>query len=62
MENFRLFMGRLGNGITVCNAAVMEHGKILDAMPTQKMLENHADRRPLAEKLPDLRAWYYQNR
>ena len=26
MENFRLFMGCLGNGITVCNAAVEEHG------------------------------------
>lgn len=26
MEKFRLFMGCLGNGITVCNAAVEEHG------------------------------------
>lgn len=25
-QKFRLFMGCLGNGITVCNAAVMEHG------------------------------------
>ena len=25
-KKFRLFMGCLGNGITVCNAAVMEHG------------------------------------
>ena len=24
--NFELFMGCLGNGITVCNKAVMEHG------------------------------------
>lgn len=118
MEKFRLFMGCLGNGITVANAAVMEHGdyktiahispagnlklyvapgyipapemekinraaqaeaekfraafeslpplsqydKILSWMPICKMLENHADRRPLAEKLPDLREWYYQNR
>ena len=117
MKKFRLFMGCLGNGITVCNAAVMEHGdykhiahispagnirlyvnpgyipapemekinraaqaeaeefrtafeslppleqygKILDAMPIRKTLENHADRRSLAEKLPDLRAWYYLN-
>lgn len=26
MENFELFMGCLGNGLTVCNKAVMEHG------------------------------------
>ncbi len=26
MKNFELFMGYLGNGLTVCNKAVMEHG------------------------------------
>lgn len=26
MKKFELFMGYLGNGITVCNKAVMEHG------------------------------------
>lgn len=26
MKNFELFMGELGNGLTVCNKAVMEHG------------------------------------
>lgn len=26
MKNFELFMGCLGNGITVCNEAVMENG------------------------------------
>ena len=26
MKNFELFMGCLGNGITVCNKAVTEHG------------------------------------
>lgn len=26
LENFSLFLGCLGNGITVCNKAVMEHG------------------------------------
>ena len=26
MKNFELFMGCLGNGVTVCNKAVMEHG------------------------------------
>lgn len=26
MKNFELFMGCLGNGLTVCNKAVMEHG------------------------------------
>lgn len=26
MKKFELFMGCLGNGITVCNKAVMEHG------------------------------------
>lgn len=26
MEKFELFMGSLGNGLTVCNKAVMEHG------------------------------------
>lgn len=26
MENFELFMGSLGNGLTVCNKAVEEHG------------------------------------
>ena len=26
MKNFELFMGELGNGLTVCNKAVTEHG------------------------------------
>lgn len=26
MKNFKLWMGCLGNGITACNKAVMEHG------------------------------------
>ena len=26
MKNFELFMGYLGNGLTVCNKAVEEHG------------------------------------
>ena len=26
MANFELFMGCLGNGLTVCNKSVMEHG------------------------------------
>ena len=26
MKNFELFMGELGNGLTVCNKAVEEHG------------------------------------
>ena len=26
MKKFELFMGCLGNGVTVCNKAVMEHG------------------------------------
>ena len=26
MKNFKLWMGCFGNGITVCNSAVMEHG------------------------------------
>ena len=26
MKNFELFMGHLGNGLTVCNKAVEEHG------------------------------------
>ena len=26
MERFELFMGELGNGLTVCNSAVTEHG------------------------------------
>lgn len=26
MKKFKLWMGCLGNGITVCNSAVMEHG------------------------------------
>ena len=26
MKNFKLWMGCLGNGITVCNSAVMDHG------------------------------------
>ncbi len=26
MKNFELFMGELGNGVSVCNKAVMEHG------------------------------------
>lgn len=26
MANFELFMGCLGNGLTICNKAVMEHG------------------------------------
>lgn len=118
MEKFILFMGCFGNGVTVANAAVMEHGdyktvahispagnlklyvatgyipapemekinraaqlqaekfraafeslpplsqydKILSWMPIQKLLDNDKDSRPLSEKLPDLREWYYQNR
>lgn len=27
-RRFELFMGCLGNGITVCNKAVMEHGRL----------------------------------
>lgn len=27
MKNFKLWMGCLGNGITVCNSAVEEHGE-----------------------------------
>jgi len=117
MEKFRLFMGCLGYGITVCNAAVMVCGdykqiahitpagnvklyvdpdyipapemekinraaqveaerfrnkfeflpvetqyyKILDAMPLAEMHNAIHDPRALSEKLPDLRAWYYQH-
>ena len=25
-QNFKLFLGCLGNGVTVCNSAVMENG------------------------------------
>lgn len=25
-RNFKLFLGCLGNGVTVCNSAVMEYG------------------------------------
>ena len=36
-----------------------QYGKILDAAPMKKFLEFTADRRPLEEKLPAMREYYY---
>lgn len=38
---------------------IQQYGKILDAVPLQKLLEITADRRPLEEKLPAMREYYY---
>ena len=113
---FKLFMGCLGNGTTVCNSAVMENGdyktiahispagnitfyvdesyipaedmtkirnisksdaekfrhdfemrdeltqysRILDSFTTSMFLEAINDKRPLSEKLPELREKYYK--
>ncbi len=115
MKKFDLFLGCLGNGITVCNKAVLENGdykrvahispagnvrfyapasyipaadmdrihaaasrnkaefaqhfellpdaaqyeKILDALPIYDLLKACSDKRPLTEKLPELREYYY---
>ena len=113
---FKLFICCLGNGTTVCNSAVMEHGdykyiahisaagnitfyadknyiptedmakirniaksdaekfrhdfelldeltqygRILDRLPTSMFLEVTKDKRPLSEKLPELREKFYK--
>ena len=113
---FKLFMGHLGNGTTICNSAVMENGdyktiahispagnitfyvdesyipaedmtkirnisksdaekfrhdfemrdeltqysRILDSFTTSMFLEATNDKRPLSEKLPELREKYYK--
>lgn len=114
-KKFELFLGRLGNGITVCNKAVRENGDnkyiahisaagnikfyvdksyipskdmarireiaaqdgkkfredfekrdelhqymaILDNISMAKMIEVSNDKRPLHEKMPELREYYY---
>lgn len=114
-KKFELFMCCLGNGTTVCNKAVKEHGdyktiahiseggnirlyvtesyipaaemekikamayrekaeyikrfeslpevkqygKIIDKVPHQKFMEFVGDKRPLAEKLPAMREYFY---
>lgn len=113
---FELFFGCLGNGITVCNKAAMEHGdykkiahistggniklyepegkippvamekiermasknkaaftenfeklpdvvqyeEILIGVSDQKLIEYIRDKRPLAEKLPEMREYFYK--
>lgn len=113
---FKLFMGCLGNGTTICNSAVMENGdyksiahispagnitfyvdesyipaedmtkirniaksdaekfrhdfemqdeltqysRILDSLTISMFLEATNDKRPLSEKLPELREKYYK--
>lgn len=113
---FKLFMGCLGNGTTICNSAVMEngdyktiahispagnitfyvdesyipaedmtkirniaksdyekfrcdfemwdeltqYGRILDSFTTSMFLEAVKDKRPLLDKLPELREKYYK--
>ena len=115
LKKFELFSCCLGNGITVCNKAVTEHGdyktiahiseggniklyvsesyipaiemgkikamaksqkekfqkrfeslpdleqygKILDNVPCSKLIEFTKDKKPLAEKLPEMREYYY---
>lgn len=115
-RKFELFFGCLGNGITVCNKAVIEcgdykhiahiseggniqmwvseshvpaeamekireeakrmaaefkkrfeslpeveqYGKIIDRVPHEKFIRYAADKRPLAEKLPAMREYYYK--
>ena len=107
-ENFELFAGCLGNGTTICNKAVTEHGdyktvahisdvdesyippdamerikawaasdkgkfqknfeslpkieqygRILDSLSLSRLVEAITDKKPLAEKLPKLREYYY---
>lgn len=115
MKKFELFMCCLGNGVTVCNKAVLEHGdykqiahisaagniklyvkesyipesdmekirntaqteaekfrnsfemlpiteqyyRIVEFIPLSKWHEIREDKRPIAEKLPALREYYY---
>ena len=42
-----------------CLQMYQQYGKILDAAPLQKLLEFTADKRPLEEKLPAMREYYY---
>lgn len=116
MNKFELFAGCLGNGITLCNKAVIADGDykvighiseggnlklyvkqnsipakdmetinqmvqenknkfrtyfesqsetrqyatILNSMPLGELVDNHKDKRPLSEKLPELREKYYK--
>lgn len=38
---------------------VEQYGKIIDKVPFQKFMEFAEDKRPLAEKLPAMREYYY---
>lgn len=38
---------------------VEQYGKILDRVPNQKFMEFVSDKRPLQEKLPAMREYYY---
>ena len=38
---------------------IEQYGKIVDKLPHQKFMEAVADRRPLEEKLPAMREYYY---
>ena len=38
---------------------IEQYGKIIDKLPHQKFMEAVADKRPLEEKLPAMREYYY---
>ena len=59
-RNFKLFLGCLGNGVTVCNSAVMENGDfkmVAHISPEGKIAWYVSEDYPPADALASIRAW-----
>lgn len=64
-RNFKLFLGCLGNGVTVCNSAVMENGDfkmVAHISPEGKITWYVSEDYPPADALASIRACAEQER
>mgnify|MGYP000839365544 FL=1 len=64
-RNFKLFLGCLGNGVTVCNSAVMENGDfkmVAHISPEGKISWYVSEDYPPADALASIRACAEQER
>ena len=64
-RNFKLFLGCLGNGVTVCNSAVMEYGdfkKVAHISNEGKITWYVSEDYPPADALASIRACAEQER
>lgn len=64
-QNFKLFLGCLGNGVTVCNSAVMENGDfkmVAHISPEGKIAWYVSEDYPPADALASIRACAEQER